>query len=116
MTLDALRHLRQTLVQRHDEAIAAIDVIIAEAVSEWKSIKTAPRDGTRFLATVRVFSARTGEFSHHDTHLVWIDTRTDEIDISADQGWSLEDYEYWMPLPEPPTDAASHTTTPPSDK
>ena len=71
-------------------------------MNEWEPIETAPRDGTSFLVTTRVFSSHTGKFLHHDTHIVWIDTDTGEIDIDADQGWPLEAYEFWMPLPPPP--------------
>ena len=67
----------------------------------WRLIESAPRDGTEFIATVRVFS--NNAFSHHDTHIVAVDDETGELANHYEQGWRLEDYEFWRPLPVPPT-------------
>ena len=67
----------------------------------WRPIENAPRDGTEFIATVRVFS--NSAFSHHDTHIVAVDDETGELANHYEQGWRLEDYEFWRPLPAPPT-------------
>lgn len=68
----------------------------------WQPISSAPRDGQRFLATLRVHHAKDGSFSHHDMHVIAVDDETGEIDPDFDQGWGIEDYEFWMPLPAPP--------------
>ena len=70
-------------------------------MSEWKTIESAPRDGTEFIATVRVFS--NSAFSHHDMHIVAVDDETGELANHYEQGWRLDDYEFWRPLPAPPT-------------
>lgn len=67
----------------------------------WRPIESAPRDGTEFIATVRVFS--NSAFSHHDMHIVAVDDETGELANHYEQGWRLEDYEFWRPLPAPPT-------------
>jgi hypothetical protein len=66
----------------------------------WKAIETAPRDGTPFLACVGVKHINGSRFI--ETHVVRVDEDTGEIDTDFDQGWSVADYDYWMPLPKPP--------------
>ena len=69
-------------------------------MSEWQPIESAPRDGTQFIATTMV--------SHIDgrrwreTHLIWCDDETGEIHHDCEQGWQVDDYAYWQPLPAPP--------------
>lgn len=68
----------------------------------WRPIESAPRDGSEFIVTVRVFS--NSAFSHHDTHIVAVDDETGELANHYEQGWRLDDYEFWRPLPPaPPT-------------
>jgi hypothetical protein len=74
----------------------------------WRPIESAPRDGALFIATVRVFSV--GVFSHHDMHIVAVDDETGEIADNYEQGWRLEDYEFWRPLPAPPRSADGEKT------
>lgn len=98
------------MAAKHDwlmDAVKEIEAAIstrAPSVGEgWRPIETAPRDGTPFLATTRVYDHSSGKFSHHDTHIVWADDETGEIANEAEQGWRLEDYEFWRPLPAPPS-------------
>jgi len=72
-------------------------------MSEWQPIETAPKDGVKFLATVRVYSAHTGKLQYHQMDVISVDPETGEIDLDDDRGWPLEAYEFWMPLPKPPT-------------
>jgi hypothetical protein len=67
----------------------------------WRPIESAPRDGALFIATARAFSGDV--FSHHDMHIVAVEDETGEIADNYEQGWRLEDYEFWRPLPAPPT-------------
>lgn len=74
-------------------------------MSEWRLISEAPRDGTLFLACLKVGMwnrAQDTRTEYWETHIVWVDDETGEIDGDAYQGWSLEDYSHWMPLPPPP--------------
>ena len=77
----------------------------AQHSAGWQTMDSAPRDGTPFLATVRVFTVTTPgtrSHTHDDTHLIYCDDETGEIHNDCEQGWRLEDYEFWMPLPPPP--------------
>ena len=69
----------------------------------WRPIESAPRDGTTFLAAVEVMSNKTGA-AWWELHLVACDDETGNIHHDYDQGWSLDAYTHWMPLPGPPTD------------
>ena len=80
----------------------AAAILRLPAREEWRPIETAPKDGTKFLATLQVFHSETRKFLRRDTHLLWIDSETGEIDLDADQGWSFTDYELWQPLPALP--------------
>lgn len=67
----------------------------------WRPITGHPTD-RQFLATLRVYSNSTGKFSHWDTHVIAIDENTGEP--VEDQGWSIDDYEYWCEIPAYPPD------------
>lgn len=73
-------------------------------MTDWQAIESAPKDGTAFLAYLRVFSSETRELLFGVTHLVYCDDETGDLHDDCEQGWRLEDYEYWMPLPPPPSD------------
>lgn len=68
---------------------------------DWKPISTRPEEG-EFLATLRVYTNSTKAFSHWDTHVLLVQ---EDGELAVDQGWALEDYEYWAPIPDyPPVD------------
>ena len=80
--------------------LAALD---ARGEPVWRPIESAPRDGTTFLAAVEVMSNKTGA-AWWELHLVACDDETGDVHRDYDQGWSLDAYTHWMPLPGPPTD------------
>jgi hypothetical protein len=67
----------------------------------WKPIETAPKDAP-FLAAVEVFSAIVPTYWQMD--VIWLDAETGDIHVDCENGWSLSDYDAWMPLPAPPSD------------
>lgn len=68
----------------------------------WMPIETAPRDGTHFLATILVRNIKTGK-SWWETYVIWADDETQEVHNDCDHGWTqIDDYSYWMPLPDDP--------------
>lgn len=72
-----------------------------EPVDNWQPIDTAPRDGTPFIAALWV--KHTNGRSWQETHIVWCDDETGEIDSACDQGWSrVDDYVAWMSVPDLP--------------
>lgn len=67
----------------------------------WQPIETAPKDGTLHVRGLTVRNRRTG--------VCWweaiagrVDDDGDFVDHDGNCPWRTEDYEYWMPLPEPP--------------
>jgi hypothetical protein len=66
----------------------------------WQSKETMPKEG-EFLATLRVYSASTGNFAHWDTHVLDIDEDGELVNY---QGWDISDYEYWCSIPPYPPD------------
>lgn len=64
---------------------------------EWRDIESAPRDGTEFLATTMVSHA-TGR-RWRETHLIWCDDETGQIHADCEQGWEVDDYQFWHPIP-----------------
>lgn len=60
--------------------------------SEWKTIETAPRDGTHILTW------QPSEASEHEAILHWDGPRWAEDDGS----WFVILPDYWQPLPPPP--------------
>jgi hypothetical protein len=84
-------------------------------MSEWKSIETAPRDGTSFLATIEVRQwnlARDNCHTFWEVHVVRVDDETGDIDDDVNQGWGITDYSHWMPLPPPPDTHTGETDDP----
>ena len=67
-------------------------------MSEWKPIKTAPKDGTRVL----LYDADGTSIGHYSVHRR----------ISSEYGWLGEDGfplvnpTHWQPLPDPPKEFA----------
>lgn len=76
---------------------------VSNETKGWRPIDSAPKDGTPFLATLRIFNAQTKEFMHHDTQVVWVDDETGELHPDCYFGWDLADCEFWMPIPPLPT-------------
>ena len=72
----------------------------------WQPIETAPRDGTCFLGGLLVnhwTSARDSYTTYFEVHVVFCDEETGEISSDCDcDGWSIDDYTHWQPLPPPP--------------
>ena len=54
---------------------------------------------------VRVYTG--GKFLRWDVHYVEIDDETGEIAADFEQGWALDDYEFWMPIAPPSPPAAT---------
>ena len=74
-------------------------------MSEWQPIKTAPTDGSVFIAGVYVnhYSRRNDTFTKSwDCQVVWIDDETGEISGDCNAGFLIGDYTHWMPIPDPP--------------
>lgn len=68
---------------------------------EWKTIDTAPKDGTAILLCCAGCTPSTGAF---DNRLGWVDFNLDdhearEIWVDSMTTWSPT---HWMPLPPPP--------------
>lgn len=88
----------QALGQEFEKAMEPLG---AEMEAIWQPIDTAPRDGTPFIAALWV--KHTNGRSWQETHVVWCDDETGEIDSACDQGWSrVDDYVAWMPIPDLP--------------
>jgi hypothetical protein len=71
---------------------------------DWKTIDSAPRDGTLHIRGLYVRGPKS-----HGVEWTWevcvgyIDDNGDFIDQDDSYiGWEADDYEYWMPLPSPP--------------
>jgi hypothetical protein len=87
------------------EALTAL-VPLADAVLDhadkhcrWFDISTAPKEiGVEFLASIEIGSAVS---AWKETHILCLDE--DGIDSDHHQGWCLDDYSHWAPLPPPPT-------------
>ena len=66
----------------------------------------APRDGTLILAAIYIHSSDgTAEWQRH---AIYFDDERDctYFDGGDDTGWEFDDYEFWTPLPPPPTTPA----------
>lgn len=67
-------------------------------MSEWQTIETAPKDGTKFLGAWKTFFLKewiiqTMKFKDGSFVILW--DHDDDIEPT-----------HWMPLPQPPKDAA----------
>lgn len=68
-------------------------------MSEWQPKETMPKADARFLAALRVYNIK-GEFTHWDTNVIELDDCG--IYHNYFDGWELEDYELWCPIPHLP--------------
>jgi hypothetical protein len=89
---------------RASRALAALnEVASAQIAGEgWRTMESAPVCEA-ILATCRVKNMKGDQW--WETYRIVIDDETGEIDTDIDQPWSLEDYEFWQPLPAPPAPA-----------
>lgn len=77
------------------------------AFGVWQPIKTAPRDGTRFLVRYRtVYDIPKGAI-RAKTEIAWF--KDDRLYLSSSEGHEVCNYPndgatHWMPLPAPPQD------------
>lgn len=72
----------------------------------WMPMADAPRDGTLILAAIYIHSSDgTAEWQRH---AIYFDEERDctYLDGGDDTGWEFDDYEFWTPLPPPPTTPA----------
>lgn len=88
VTYGDLRRAREALARQHG------------AREPWQAIESAPRDGTPFIATLKVRHIN-GQ-SWQETHVIWCDDETGDVSNDCENGWSINDYEFWMPLPAAP--------------
>jgi hypothetical protein len=69
-------------------------------MNTWHSIGTAPKDGTPFLAAIRVIvNDRRRKWQ---IFIIGYDAEYDEMHSDYETGWDLDDYSFWMPLPPSP--------------
>ena len=74
----------------------------------WMPMADAPRDGTLILAAIYIHSSDgTAEWQRH---AIYFDEERDctYLDGGDDTGWEFDDYEFWTPLPPPPTTPAGN--------
>jgi hypothetical protein len=64
----------------------------------WKPMETAPRYG-EFIATIEVIHRNISADPIRHFHVLALDDETGEIHADYHQGWDLEDYEAWHPVP-----------------
>lgn len=77
-------------------------------VGGWMPMADAPRDGTLILAAIYIHSSDgTAEWQRH---AIYFDEERDctYFDGCDDTGWEFDDYEFWTPLPPPPTTSAGN--------
>ena len=68
-------------------------------MSEWVSMDSAPRDGTRILAWIPTYGV---------VHMIYFDTASNLFRIAFDEHLLRDEVPTnWMPLPEPPTETAT---------
>ncbi len=89
--------LAETLTALVPLADAACDY--ADSHCRWFDISTAPKEiGVEFLASIEIGSTVS---AWKEIHILCLDE--EGIDSDHDQGWCLDDYSYWAPLPPPPS-------------
>jgi hypothetical protein len=86
---------------RHIERLLSPALRTQIAGEGWRTMESAPVCEA-ILATCRVKNLKGDQW--WETYRIVIDDSTGEIDTDIDQPWSLEDYEFWHPLPAPPSD------------
>ncbi|MCJ2039242.1 hypothetical protein MKK55_09850 [Methylobacterium sp. J-059] len=82
--------LNSLLVLRAQERLGGI--------VSWQSMKSAPRDGQRFVAGLWIEKGAAAQF---EMHIIRADMRGKGVHPEDDRGWSWNDYTHWMPLPIP---------------
>lgn|GEM_PF-2881694 len=86
----------------YDEWVAADDAALdwADANARWFDISTAPKEeGVSFLVTTQV---KNSHRSWTETHVVHLN-EDGQIHPECHQGWNLESYSHWRPIPPPPS-------------
>lgn len=71
-------------------------------MSEWQPIETAPKDGTRFLATGGGLGSDIDFASYNDLVGCW-DTTNFTLDDTDHEPEGYSRPTHWMPLPSPPS-------------
>ena len=94
-TRDVYRHL----LARLDAAERERDEARAIWAEGWLPMDSAPNDA-QFLAAIEVSSSIGPTYWQMD--VIWLDDETGDIHADCENGWSLSDYDAWMPLPAPP--------------
>jgi hypothetical protein len=70
---------------------------------KWKTIESAPRDGTRILAWYQAkFLAQEIVAAWSDEQEAWVDWACEPIEAEVRDGQCV--LTKWQPLPQPPTD------------
>ena len=86
--------LIKSLILAADEALN-----YADSHCRWFDISTAPKEiGVEFLASIEIGNSVS---AWKETHILCLDE--DGINSDHHQGWELDDYSYWAPLPPPPS-------------
>jgi hypothetical protein len=87
-----------------DRAVAERSAARSEpSTAGWLPISTAPKDGSLFLAACPYLYKQTEE--RWDVHAIRIDENYDppQLDDDCYQGWDLDAYTHWQPLPPAPS-------------
>ena len=83
-----------------DEVAVTFTASLSDAPQGWRPIETAPHPhDPPFFAAVAVYTD--GKFLRWDCHFIALDDETGDVHPDYDQGWRLEDYDFWSPTPPP---------------